>query len=232
MRGFFILLILSNILFFSWVLYIGERDEPAIPSVDMPGNRLVVLSEIPTDERPPLRQGQVERAAPSTPARILEESPLAGIPSMRCVTVTNIANTADRDSLLIRLRELSASQIEIGEEGGTRSNYWVLLPAFRSRGEADAMANRLTGLQVRDFFVVRSGEHENAISLGVFSSMERAQSRQTQINTLKLSGVKPEIEIMQLPTRSHWLRYRIGAEKSPPVAVLRAVGEVQETDCP
>ena len=232
MRGFFILLMLSNILFFSWVFYFSERDEPATPSMDMLGNRLVMLSEIPTNERPPLRQGQVERAASSTPARILEESPTTSIASMRCVTVTNIPNTADRDNLLNRLRELGVSQIEIGEEAGIRSNYWVILPAFRSREEANSMANRLTGQQLRDFFVVRSGEHENAISLGVFSTLERAQSRLNQINTLNLSGVNPEIEMMQLPTRSHWLRFRIGVEKSLPVEVLRAVGEFQENDCP
>lgn len=233
MRGFFVLLLLSNVLYFSWVFYFGDSTELTIPAAEMPGNRLIMLSEIPTDERPPLRQGQVERHAPPTPVRSSEEAPsVATNRSMRCMRVSNIQNHAELDNLISRLRGIGAVQIETGEEAGVRTNYWVLLPPFQSREEANSVANRLTGQRVRDFFVVRSGEHENAISLGVFSTLERAKSRQAQINTLNLNGTKPEIEMMQLPVRSHWLAFRIGLDNRVPVEVIQSVGALSEKDCP
>ncbi|MFO7643396.1 MAG: hypothetical protein R6W95_03340, partial [Desulfosarcina sp.] len=45
---------------------------------------------------------------------------------------------------------------------------------------ADEAAAMLDGKSVKDFFIVRSGEYENAVSLGVFSGPERARSRSEQ----------------------------------------------------
>jgi hypothetical protein len=231
MRGFFVLLLLSNVLYFSWNFYFADKPDVDVIVPDMPGERLIMLSELAAKERPALRKGQLERSPPvHEPEKAANINPLA---DMRCLTVRNIPDKAEVDKLIGQLRESGAMQIETGEEAGLRINYWVMLPAFRNRDEANSMANRLAGQQLRDFFVIRSGEHENAISLGVFSSLERAQSRQAQINALNLSGVKPEIETMQLPTRSHWVAFRVGTDGGRvPEALLQSVGELREADCP
>jgi hypothetical protein len=232
MRGFFVLLLLSNVLYFSWNFYISDKPDVDVLAPEMLGERLIMLSELAVNERPPLRKGQLEQTPLTTngPEKAARTSPPN---DTRCLTVRNIPDRADVDKLIELLRESGAMQIETGEEAGLRISYWVMLPAFQNRNEANAIATRLAGQQLRDFFVIRSGEHENAISLGVFSSLARAQSRQAQISALNVSGIKPEIETMQLPVRSHWVAFRVGADGvSVPEAQLQSVGELREADCP
>ena len=68
------------------------------------------------------------------------------------------------------------------------TSYWVYMPPLANKQEVDARVAALKKLGVADFFVVQeSGANNRAISLGIFSTKEAANSR---LDALRGQGVK------------------------------------------
>jgi hypothetical protein len=84
----------------------------------------------------------------------------------------------------------------------TRKGFWVLIPPEASRQQAKAHISELKKQNVKDYFLVVTGEQNNAVSLGVFSRSELAQRRYEQIKKL---GFKVRIRQIDLPLREYWL---------------------------
>ena len=80
--------------------------------------------------------------------------------------------------------------------------FWVIIPAAKSRKAAKKQVKRLKELGIRDYFLVATGSHKNAISLGVFSKSSSARRR---LKAMQKKGVEAEITPVDLPKRSYWL---------------------------
>ena len=70
------------------------------------------------------------------------------------------------------------------------TGYWVFLPPHSTRPEAEQTMEQLTTAGARDLYVVPRGDLVNAVSLGMYDSRERAESRREQ-----LAGLDPELNI-------------------------------------
>ena len=237
MRGFFILLLLSNIAYFSWQFFTAEQSLTPPVLVQSPGKQLVMLAELSDDERPSPRVSasieEAEKLATRPAVNVAESTTKAesDMP-MLCVRIDQIEEAQHLNTLLNLLKPAGAANIEQGEQAGVRGSYWVMLPPYSDKTAADASAKILTERQLRDFFIVRSGEYENAISLGVFSSEERARRRQQQVDGLGNNLPRARVERIELPSREYWLRYRVAAGKQPDLRQgIAGIGRLNETPC-
>ena len=241
MRGFFLLLLLTNVAFIGWQYLQSDNTEQIDPyhgiSFDKKG--LTLLSELPADKRPALREGSGS-AEDETRARpeSQEKPPNVTTPPVMtrvgtddelqpvCYKASALNERATADKLIAGLKKLGASSLEQGSEQGQDTNYWVMLPPYNSRDKAAEAAARLSEKKLKDFFIVRSGDYENAISLGVFSTKERAKRRYDQVVALQARLRKPKIEAIQLPVKRYWVSWKWGgsAQLNSSNALLDSLG--------
>ena len=254
MRGFFLLLLLTNVAFVAWQL---SRDPGVKDSVDiyqgiaMVNEGLTMISELPPGKQPALREEvekedlavgavngeppQAEEGASSSAAHA--DAVAAGKPVAVgvCSRIDGIDNRAALDRILTLLRDNGATAIEQGEVQDTRTNFWVMLPPYPNREKADEAATILSGKKVKDYFIVRSGDYVNAVSLGVFSTRERAERRYRQIVGLNARLRRPKIEAIELPSKRYTVSYRIkdNATQSTLASALSGlkIRETEEIDC-
>jgi len=109
------------------------------------------------------------------------------------------------ESKIIRLRDTS------------RSGFWVILPASETRKEANKHILRLKKLKINDYFLVATGSHENAISLGVFSQKKLARRR---VDEMIRHGFIPRMESVALPRKVYWLNWYKDAKSQPNESLL------------
>lgn len=229
MRGLFLLLLLTNIAFVVWQLVVSENEQAridriaAVPSVK---EGLTLLSELPPGQLPALREEVNEKGSPPKADNIqLQQELSAETPNSQenpdrshqstdsedgiCLNMANIESESVVQGLLALLRESRATLVTKGAMQATKTNYWVMLAPYSSRSKADEAAAILGARKVKDFFIVRSGEYANAVSLGVFSEHSRAKRRYNEIIALKARLRKPKIEPIELPAKRYFVNFRI-----------------------
>ncbi len=123
-----------------------------------------------------------------------------------CATIGPLDNT----NMVRRLRErLGAYTSRIRErqtEARVERGYWVYLPVAESRDAALEFTNQLASMGISDYFVVTTGEMQNAVSVGLFNDIQRAQARQQQLQALGFNislGARREYET------HYWLDYQL-----------------------
>jgi len=181
MRALFLLLVLANVLFFTYahVVRVGTDSADQISQLQINPDQVKLLkaADGAPQEAPPARdRPPASRTAPAVPAACLEWGNFAG------------PNVARAEGALAQL-ELPAGQVErvVTDADG----YWVHIPPLKTRAEADRKARELMDLGVTDFLVVQdAGQWRNAISLGIFRTDEAAQ---TFLAKLKQQGVRSAI---------------------------------------
>jgi hypothetical protein len=234
MRWLFYLLLLANLALFAAMqyLHLGEDVKPEIPA-RAGGITLKTLSELPANElqlrKPDALTPAAESRAPSPPVDTITSTPppeTEHAPEPRSAAVkatpTDVKGTSSKPAVCYRvtgleskvalanltglLEEGGASVYSRGQEKGERTSYWVMLPPAASRSVAMKEISRLKSRRIKDYYLVRDGENENAISLGVFRGEQSARRRYQQIRAL---GFRPNLEQIQLPESHYWLGFRL-----------------------
>lgn len=225
MKGFFYLLLATNLLFVVWQYGIqpdagnGSDEVKAGTTAGKPGLRL--LSELRESELPRPRQYQEEDTAhavdtvaveliePEATARVEPEPVKTTSGSEACYRSAMLESVKEAEELQQALQALGVTRVSRSVVQTQKVNYWVMFSAFASRAKADGAAGVLRKGGVKDFFIVRSGRHENAISLGVYSTRERAELRYKEITALKSNLKKPVIEGIDLPAKRIVVKVRV-----------------------
>jgi hypothetical protein len=195
-RALLLIFVLANLGIFAWyrwyVLPNGAGPQPAAP---LTGQPLKLMSELTPSERK--AAASAAQAAPA-PATIAVASPATHVSAAPAPTTAGIAAastqvcasygpfpSSDAASLgLSRLRLLGLSAAQRSVPGKAKLGYWVYLPPFGSRKEADAAAALLKKKGVADIYVVADEANRNAVSLGVFSQKGFAEQREREIKKL------------------------------------------------
>ena len=207
MRSFFLLLLLTNVALLAWQLLDKDTPQEVVeaPAAAVANQGLVPLAELPLEELPPLREG----AEAGLPVMRHIDAGSEDADTRYCGRITRVREVKLRDELLQQIRAWEGSAVQHGSEQVTVVNYWVMLPPYNSSEKAAEAVTILKQRRIRDLFIVRSGEYENAVSLGVFTSRERAEKRYQQIIDLKARLRKPVIELRDRPDEAYWIRYEI-----------------------
>lgn len=215
MRWLLLLLVFLNVLY--WFVHLDNpegRAAPATPQLQVPAIQL--LSEV----------GMTSLAAPT-----FSLVPNGNI--QRCYTVGPFSSVAEAQRIATALQNAGAEGSAVRDaQSGDPSEYWVYLPPHPSRNDAVTVALGLANRGFRDYFIVRDGDRRNAISLGVFSTIERAQERQRQIRAL---GQDALIEVRPKGKPKFSVEYRSRADMEPRIEKLgygNAVVRRYEVECP
>jgi hypothetical protein len=188
--------------------------QPA-PSTAVPGRaapvpldapRLSLVGELDPEARKALEKTRAESAPAAAPATVPVAPPLAGL---LCVAVGPFDDDAVAKETAEKLRT-AGIVVEVREESGQlRTGYWVHLPPFPSREAAEQVAADLRQRGAGELFIVTASEQRHAISLGLFSTPERADQRAAEIGEL---GYRPRIAERFREGAVFWLEYREPAE--------------------
>ncbi len=224
MRWLFLLLLLANAGYFAWQALKAPMPEPT-RSTAPAAQGLALLSELSEGEHPALRAATppptVEPEEEVTAEERIEsvavepEVQPEPEPPRQCLELKGFEKPSEAESLLKAMLGEGMQLEARGDELVPRSNYWVLIPPFKTRAEAEVVIKQLKGRKLRDFYRVRSGESANAISLGVFSSKDAAERRYRQVVNLGLKTPKPRIKVLELQAKRHWLRLSYQAQEPP-----------------
>ena len=174
MRAFVFVLILANLLFWAWSHgYFGVSSNPDAFRVQQ--QLLADQVKIVARDEPP--EGYVSPAGKAAVEEVVET----------CVQMGDLQKD-EADQLEILLGEkYSAFKVTRQEVAGTTS-YWVYMPPLATKQETDGRVAALKKLGVTEFFVVQeNGPNNRAISLGLFSTKEAANSH---LEALREKGVK------------------------------------------
>jgi hypothetical protein len=114
----------------------------------------------------------------------------------------------------------------------TRPGFWVFLPPTGTRKAAQEHVSRLKTQDIKDYFIVVTGEHANAVSLGVFSQADLAQRRLTDLKSL---GFDVMLQKVDLPLREYWLDWPktsvLGAKKLETIRAQNNGAGLTERNC-
>lgn len=122
---------------------------------------------------------------------------------------------SEKAQVLLKAKNIESKWIRLRDT--SRSGYWVILPASETRKEANKHIRRLKKLKVNDYFLVATGTHENAVSLGVYSQKKLARRRVDEMIRL---GFIPRMESVALPRKVYWLNWYKDAKNQPSEAML------------
>ena len=221
MRALFLLLILANLVFFTYsqVTREGAGSGNQVSQLQINPDKIKLLKAAggalpeapPARGRPPAPAKSIPpvapKPAPAVPTACLEWGIFAG------------PNVARAEGALARLA-LPAGQVErvLADAGG----YWVHIAPLKTKAEVDRKARELRDLGVTEFFVVQdAGQWRNAISLGIFRTDEAAQ---TFLARLKQQGVRSAIAAR----RENFLKQVAFYVREPDEATVARVTELQQ----
>lgn len=227
MRVLLMVLLLANLGFFAWQQWYdpdgdiktsqGQRDtrlgaglqlvgESARSSGQEPTADEPEAEAVPAESEPVTDRPESSRDAPEGEADVgeSEAAPLAQLADA-CATVGPFEQLEMAQVARERLQALG-SPASVRETGGQiRSGFWVYLPPYSSRDEAKRIEDELRGKNVSDLFIVTGSEQRNAISLGLFSTPERADQRAAEIGRL---GYTPRVAERFRDATVYWVDFR------------------------
>lgn len=146
------------------------------------------------DPVPPLEPAALEPAAveppPAEPAVVPAPSPA---PPALCHAWGDLS-ASEADRLAQRLRRIGITAARSRSE--TPEAWWVRIPPQRNRSEAERRVVELNLLGVSDTFIVQeSGPNQNAVSLGLFKTENRARILLGQLRAKGVdnAGIEPRM---------------------------------------
>lgn len=164
------------------------------------------------------------------PRFVPEPGVIAPTPKRVCVTVGPFADAAAAKatrSYLAGLGKVSSRQAM----GETVIGHWVLVPPQPSRAAAEAVAAKLKAKGIKDYWIIGKGELKNAISLGVFSQKDNADSL---VQRTRAKDIPVELRDKTKPVQQVWLDYD-GAQPVTQAAVAKhapADVRIESRSCP
>ena len=177
MRVFVFLLILVNLLFFSWTQgYLGGSSNPDTLRLQQQllADRVKVVARDEPPSEVAAKPAKEEKA--DKPDKAVNEV---------CILLADlpVAELSRVEGLLGG--KFASFKIERTQMTG--NSYWVFIPPLSSKQEAERKASELKKFKAPEFFVVQEGAMRFAISLGIFSSREAAEDR---LEDLRAKGVR------------------------------------------
>jgi hypothetical protein len=204
MRILFLLLLLANAVFYTYAFVARGRGaaETAGPELQINAEKIRIVKHAESAAG----SGAKAVAAADRPAACLEWGVMAG------------ADVARADAALAQL-ELRAGSVRRVLADAT--GFWVHIPSLKNKADVDKKMSEVKAFGIADVSAVQDpGLGRNAISLGVFSTEEAAQSR---LAMLKAKGVRSAVmERREGIIKQAWFFVR-----EPGEAVVARLAELQ-----
>ena len=153
---------------------------PALPVDEKEVKTVADVENTATEPDPTVADVVTEPVVPETPSSqvpelpavietaVAEEADAANRPAMVCKRLGPLDDEQAND-LIANLAVGSTVLNDATETYRQADSYYVMIPPLPSRAEGRAMLQRLNDAGISDTWLFRSGENQNAISLGLFS---------------------------------------------------------------
>ena len=197
MRTLCLLLILANVLYFTWSQMIDVQvsglDRKGSKPVEPP-MRIVLAKEMleanaeePSveqirDVQPPAVEPLARETAPAPSVAIAQGEELS------CMSIGPFADLLQAAQAQAALRAADFQPRQRVEQGELWAGYWVSVQGLATREEAESALKMLTGSGISDVYVMPGSDPPNVLSLGVFSDYQRAQRRVGEVRALGLTA--------------------------------------------
>jgi len=130
------------------------------------------------------------------------------------------ADIAKRSSGTLTALGVDVKHREISQR--TPRGYWVYLPASKSYQAANRKVKELQKKGLKDLYIMGKGNHQNAISLGLFTRESAANSRLQQVKKL---GLKAVLETQYRVNKQTWLDLAVPGGQVAAVASITKMAE-------
>lgn len=228
-RALLALLILANLGVFAWVHWYVNPSHADLAPVAAPGGApLKLMSELSPAERKNLASTPVPAPATApvlaaaTHAAPAAVTAPAAAGALVCASYGPFPSADAASQALARLKTAGLTANQHAIAGKAKLGYWVYLPPFGSRKEADAAAAMLKKRGVTDIYVVADEANRNAVSLGVFSQRDGAVQREKEIKKL---GFKAQMAERFRDEPRYWLDARGGEAALPGADAFKDLGD-------
>ena len=234
-RAVFLVLLSANLLFLAWVRWIdGPRDAGAQDSLSrLP--RLQLVTESPPGSKPTSAVFNVGTALRANLAIAERTSFQTAEFAQTCTSVgpfNDIASAARAAGLLTQ-RGFHLQQR--AEEGDTIEGYWVFVGDMQSDEDVARVVGRLEKSGFADAHVMKNYSTNRRVSVGMFSTRERAEKRAGAVRNM---GLQPEIGERKFPGTVYWVDVALkrgpGSKQLPPEYSFTDIGhaKVAMQPCP
>ena len=238
MRAVFLILLVANLLFLAWAQWIdGPRDTGAHDALSrLPRLQLIDENQAPkpsaANSAPPPAAPPAALASPVEVEKVSLQIPnLPQVP--RCTSIgpfNDIAHAARAAGLLTQ-RGFELQQR--AEEGETIEGYWVFVGGLTSDQDVNEVVGRLEKNGFTDAHVMKNFSTNRRISVGMFSTRDRADKRAAAV---KAMGLSPEVGERKFPGTIYWVDVALSApdQKPPPLYLFTDIGNtrIEMPPCP
>lgn len=184
MKWLFFLIVLANAAFLSWHSLVQDDMPLAVDPIYVPpvSAKIYLLSENGLDAP----EGDLSPAPISNEnlEKIINEAVSTVVDDVPVLLCPRIEIERAGDKVLVE-KELAASgwQYKEQEVSGKRAKFWLYIAAPEEAAQAEEIVKTLAEKSV-DSFIINRGEMKNRISLGLYSSQERADSSKKRMEAL------------------------------------------------
>lgn len=217
-RWIFAALLLANIGLLIWGAFYLEIDRSATPVAQPP---------VAPEKMRPLDKKESARARP-IPAR----TPTPALAKSVCYRIGPLPDADAVQRIEQDLAGVVVSHTRRDDALRLVTGYRVYLPPAATKEAAEKKRRELTKLGFNDHALMHDEGFQNALSLGLFSVEDNAQSR---IRTLAEKGIEAKLQVLEQTRHSYW----IDMGEAAPDILLRVKGslatvpgaDVQESPC-
>jgi hypothetical protein len=205
-RAVFLALLSANLLFLAWARWIDTPRESGAQDVLSRLPRLQLVSESPPGPKPTSANQMSVNPASAMPEKVALRTP---DPPSTCTSVgpfNDIARAARAAGLLTH-RGFHLQQR--AEEGETIEGYWVFVGGMQSDEEVNQVVERLEKSGFTDAHVMKNYSTNRRVSVGMFSTRERAEKRATAVQNM---GLQPEVGERRFPGTVYWVDVALAGE--------------------
>ena len=197
MRTLCLLLILANVLYFTWSQMIDVQvsglERKGSKPVEPP-MRIVLArrcwklirrspasSRSATCNRPPSNRWPTKLSPAPSVAAAPDET-------LSCMSIGPFADLPQASQAQAALRAAGFQPRQRMEQGELWAGYWVSVQGLATREAAESALRTLTGTGISDVYLMPGSDPPNVLSLGVFSDYQRAQRRVDEVRALGLTA--------------------------------------------
>lgn len=235
MRAIFLILLSANLLFLAWARWIDGPRATGVQDSLSSLPRLQLVTESPPGPKPTSANSTVAQPtlasstlADTTSAVVERTSLRTAEPARTCTSVGpfNDITSAARAAGLLTQRGFSLQQR--AEEGETIEGYWVFVGGMQSDEEVAVVIGRLEKSGFTDAHIMKSYSTNRRVSVGMFSSRDRAEKRAAAVRNM---GLQPEIGERKFPGTVYWVDVALergpGFKQLPPEYSFADIGQVR-----
>lgn len=209
MRLFFIFLLVLNGVFAAWQYYVPEHASKTESPFPEQLNRLVILKEAV-----PEAVAMVEEVTGETSEKQVAEQ-------MKAVKSCYTLGPYEDRELVDKIRQELGDVIDFAvreREEKELHRYWVYLSGEKGRAHARKVSMQLAQNNIKDYYILQTGDIKNSISLGHFKDKAYADIRVREIKRL---GLDPRIEVIYREYSLYWLDYALAEESGELAAKIQ-----------